>query len=91
MTLFTGNRAECMVLNQGSRSRAMTLIEMMEQLAARGLVVFGDDRQRAARPNRLIYGTVVSTYHSPLPMGATGSDANAELARRTSGNQRDRA
>ncbi len=63
----------------------MTLIEMMQRLAEKGVPV-GSDDSRPVRPNRLIYGHVVSTYHSPLPF-ATEADVNAELERRTPRNK----
>jgi hypothetical protein len=63
----------------------MTMIEMMQALAQRGISV-GSDDNRPVRPNRLIYGHVVSTYHSPLPF-ATEADVNAQLERRTPRNK----
>lgn len=63
----------------------MTMTEMMQRLIAMGIPV-GADATRPVRPNRLIYGHVVSTYHSPLPL-ATEADVHAELERRTSRNK----
>jgi hypothetical protein len=63
----------------------MTMIEMMQRLAERGVVI-GSDENRPVRPNRLIYGHVVSTYHSPLPF-ATEADVNAQLERRITRNK----
>ena len=56
----------------------MTLIQMMQRLAEKGIPV-GSDDSRPVRPNRLIYGHVVSTYHSPLPF-ATEADVKASLS-----------
>jgi hypothetical protein len=64
----------------------MTMAEMMEDLATRGLVLVRGD-PRPHRPSRLVYGPIITTYNSPLPKLVRHESSDAELDSSTSRNK----